>query len=341
VQVKLYYPAQSVGINAPWESGTFPIISFGHGFGMFYTTYQNIWEYFVPKGYVIAMVDMENAIFPFPSHENFGLDIRFTAKELLSRSQQLISDPIYGKLSGKVAFMGHSMGGGSSVLGASHEPGFPDAVIGLSAAETNPSAVSAAQQVTIPFLMIAGEKDLVTPPPQHQIPIYNALASDCKFYAEIKGGIHCYYGLPDVACDFGETSSGSQPGISRAQQQQYTYDLALPFLEWHLKSQSSSPFFALLSDSRYFFNYNCLNTTTGLAQDSPMALVFYQGGFFYQGEKLGNLHIYDIHGKLINRYTVNGSAWLPVPENLNSSMVLAEFIGSDEKWIRKLMILKN
>jgi len=180
VQVKLYYPATANGNNAPWAAGTFPLVSFGHGFSMFYTAYQNLWEYFVPRGYVMAMVDMENSVIPPPSHSNFGLDIHFAARELIQRSNTAGSDPIYGKLNGKAAFMGHSMGGGSSVLGAASEPGFPDAVVGLSAAETNPSAVTAATQVTSPFLMLAGEKDLVTPPSQHQIPIFNALASSCK-----------------------------------------------------------------------------------------------------------------------------------------------------------------
>lgn len=302
VQVKLYYPATTNGNNAPWAAGTFPLVSFGHGFSMFYTAYQNLWEYFVPRGYVMAMVDMENSVIPPPSHNNFGLDIRFAARELIQRSNTATSDPIYGKLNGKAAFMGHSMGGGSSVLGAAAEPGFPDAVVGLSAAETNPSAVAAASQVTSPFLMLAGEKDLVTPPSQHQMPIFNALASSCKVYAEIKGGVHCYYAQPDLACDFGETTSGSQPGISRAQQQQATYDIVLPFFEWRLKGASATPFFNMFSDPRYTILNNCATVNVENREDPP------QKGFrieytaagpeIYIHEK-GYLRVSDLSGRSI------------------------------------------
>ncbi|MCX7767792.1 MAG: hypothetical protein N2110_02055 [Flavobacteriales bacterium] len=257
VQVKLYYPAQISGNNAPWAAGSFPLVSFGHGFAMAYTAYQNIWEYFVPRGYVMAMVDMENGIFPAPSHSDFGRDLLFAARRLLEIANQDASDPLFGKLNGKAAFMGHSMGGGSSVLGAALEPGFPDAVVGLSPAETNPSSISAASGVISAFLMLAGEKDMVTPPASHQLPIFNALGSTCKVYAEIKGGVHCFYALPDLACDFGETTSGSQPAIDRAQQQQATYDIVWPFLEWKLKGAPSAPFFYVLGDNRFNVIHGC------------------------------------------------------------------------------------
>lgn len=316
VQVKLYYPATANGNNAPWAAGTFPVVSFGHGFSMFYTAYQNIWEYFVPRGYVMAMLDMENSVIPPPSHSNFGLDIRFAAKELIQRSTTATSDPIYGKLNGKAAFMGHSMGGGSSVLGAAAEPGFPDAVVGLSAAETNPSAVAAAAQVTSPFLMLAGEKDLVTPPSQHQIPIFNALASSCKIYAEIKGGVHCYYAQPDLACDFGETTSGSQPGITRAQQQQATYDIVLPFLDWHLKGASGTPFFTVLSDPRYTVVNNCATVSTG-SSDNPnseaFAIIPYPDGCKIAVWKEGFLQVNDLIGRSLLARSIKAGEVVVIP----------------------------
>lgn len=302
VQVKLFYPAQTNGNNAPWAGGAFPLVSFGHGFAMAYTAYQNIWEYFVPRGFIMAMVDMENGIFPAPSHSDFGRDLHFAARRLLEIANQDTNDPLYGKLNGKAAFMGHSMGGGSSVLGAALEPGFPDAVVGLSAAETNPSSISAALGVTSAFLMLAGEKDMVTPPASHQLPIYNALGSSCKVYAEIKGGIHCYYALPDLACDFGETTSGSQPGIDRAQQQQATYDIVGPFLEWKLKGAPSAPFFSMLGDNRYNIINGCsqgvglLETT--LAREDFFVQVL-PGQLQVEASGTGMVALYDILGRLL------------------------------------------
>ncbi|MCX7649266.1 MAG: hypothetical protein N2050_01770 [Flavobacteriales bacterium] len=316
VQVRLFYPALTHGNNTPWSSGTFPLISFGHGFAMSYTAYQNIWEYFVSRGYAMAMVDMENAVIPPPSHSDFGQDIRWAAKELLNRSANSSTDPIFGRLNGKAAFMGHSMGGGSSVLGAAIETGFPDAVVGLSAAETNPSAVNAASQVTSPCLMLAGEKDMVTPPSQHQVPIFNALGSSCKVYAEIKGGIHCYYALANLACDFGETTSGSQPGISRAQQQQATYDIVEPFLAWHLKNASAGPFLNMLGDNRYSVVNSCAFTNLRDNEENFDALDCIQGsdGLHITFREKGLFSVYNLQGVRLFHRRVEAGVRLHIPD---------------------------
>jgi len=237
VNVKAYYPAASAGTGTAPASGIFPTVVFGHGFLMSYTAYQNLWEYYVPKGYIFLMVDMETGA--SPSHEAFGRDLLFTGKTFKSKSETDNSFLLFGAHNGRTAIMGHSMGGGASVLAASYDPSFPDAVICMAAAETNPSAVTAAANVTAPYLVFSGTGDAVTPPADHQIPIYNAVASDCKYWVSITGGAHCYYANTNIACDFGETVSGGNITISRAEQQQTVNTVLEPYLELFLKSNSA------------------------------------------------------------------------------------------------------
>ncbi len=234
VQVKAFYPALTAGANTTPADGTFPSVVFGHGFVMSYTAYENLWQYFVPKGYIFLMVDMENTF--SPSHENFGRDILFTGKTFQQKSQSETNFPLYQKHSGRTAFAGHSMGGGASVLAASFDPAFPDLVVGMAPAETNPSAVAAAAAVTAPYLIFAGTGDAVTPPAQHQIPIYNALGSSCKFLVSITGGAHCYYANPNTACDLGETVSGGNITLTRAEQQTKMNSVLEPLFEVFLKN---------------------------------------------------------------------------------------------------------
>lgn len=231
IQTEVYYPATSDGTNTPIRPGSYPVVVIGHGFVMVWSAYQNLWEALVPAGYIVALPRTEGSF--SPSHQDFALDLRIVGERLIAEGQNPTS-PFYGHVHPRVALTGHSMGGGASILAAA---GYSNAhcVVGFAAANTNPSAITAAAQVTLPTLILAGSGDAVTPPSQHQIPIYNALASSCKYYASITGGGHCYFANPNTNCDFGETTSGSQITITRAQQQALTARLLRPFLDAYLK----------------------------------------------------------------------------------------------------------
>jgi hypothetical protein len=124
------------------------------------------------------------------------------------------------------ALAGHSMGGGASFLGASGDPGV-DAVFNFAAANTSPSAITAAASVTVPTLMIAAPNDCVAPPASHQIPMYNASAASCKTYVAIAGASHCQFNDYNLSCDLGEFCSAS---ISRGAQQTLVTDILAPWL---------------------------------------------------------------------------------------------------------------
>jgi len=238
IPIEVYYPAIVTGDDAQFATGTFPIVSFGHGFAMGVDLYTNITDYFVPKGYIFLMVNTETSLLS-PSHPDLALDLNFAIADFNLKNTNN-SSPYFGKLNGKNGLMGHSMGGGAAVLAASNNLS-ANALILMAPAETTPSSIVAAAQVTAPSIVFSGEGDAVTVPSDTHNPIYTQLLSDCKFFVTINGGGHCYFAnSAPFTCDFGETFSGSTLSITREQQQDVFFDFALPVMEINLKQNSTT-----------------------------------------------------------------------------------------------------
>jgi hypothetical protein len=199
---------------------------------MNWDAYSNIWSALVPYGYIMAFPRTESGLFPTPSHGDFGQDIALIAQKMTEASQNSNS-MFYAKLSDYACAMGHSMGGGAAVLAASQSTVF-DAYLGLAPAETNPSAIAAAANLQIPSLILSGSNDGVTPPSQHHLPIYNAIAHECKSFANLIGGGHCYFANSNFNCDFGESTSSTGISLSRSEQQSLMYQQIIPWLSYFL-----------------------------------------------------------------------------------------------------------
>ncbi|TVQ13681.1 MAG: hypothetical protein EA361_09200 [Bacteroidetes bacterium] len=233
ILTEVYFPADE---NGNLVEGEFPLLVFGHGFVMTWSAYQNLWEYFVPRGYVMAFPRTESGF--SPSHQNFGLDIAFLADAI----NELSDDPgsaLFQGLNGKVAAMGHSMGGGAAVLAASYNPNIT-ALLTLAPAETSPSAIAAAENVTIPSLIFSGSSDDVTPENTNQAPVFNALNSQAKTWISITGGGHCYFANYNFNCAFGESFSSGNITISRQEQQQATADFSILWLNYFLRDDCAA-----------------------------------------------------------------------------------------------------
>jgi len=238
IQTEVYYPATVAGVDASVANGVFPIITFGHGFAMTWEAYQNIWEHYVPLGYIVVFPRTEGSLFPAPSHGDFGLDLK-----LVDEKMQLLnsntSSPFYQKVSSNSAIMGHSMGGGATILAGAGNTSV-ETIIGLAPAETTPSAITAASSVTVPSIIFSGSQDGVTPPNDNHLPIYNGLASSCKSFVSLVGGAHCYFASTNFNCDFGETTSSTGISITRAEQQTRTYSILDPWFDYILKGNSAA-----------------------------------------------------------------------------------------------------
>jgi dienelactone hydrolase len=239
IQTEIYYPAAVAGESVPVASGTFPVIAYGHGFVMVWSAYQNIWEALVPAGYIVAFPRTEGNVSPV--HAEFGADLAFLITKIQSEAAQNTSSLFYNHVGSTSAVMGHSMGGGSSFLAAENSTSITTMVT-MAAANTNPSSIAAASNISIPSLVIAGQNDCVAPPAQHQSMMYDSLNSSCKAYVEIIGGGHCYFAENNFNCSFGEGTCTPNPTISRPEQQDAAQDFSLMWLNFYLKSDCAAWF---------------------------------------------------------------------------------------------------
>ena len=239
IRVEIYYPSISEGPNNQVAFGQFPIIIFGHGFLMSFSAYQNFWEEFVPRGYLIVFPRTEEGL--VNDHQEFGWDLQFLVTKMQEEGVNSNS-PIFNAVANNTALMGHSMGGGAAFLAAdslsqSDNPQLKT-IIGLAPAESSSngvSSISSALNVDTPALILSGSQDGVTPPEDHHLPIFNNLSSDYKTFISILGGAHCYFGEPNFFCDFGETTASSGISISREDQQNITFDFVNLWLDYMLK----------------------------------------------------------------------------------------------------------
>ncbi len=238
IQTEIYYPAVAAGVDATVANGIFPVITFGHGFAMSWDAYQNIWEHYVPLGYIVVFPRTEGSLFPAPSHGDFGLDLKLVDEKMQLLNSNAAS-PFYQKISSNSAIMGHSMGGGATILAGAGNTSV-ETIIGFAPAETTPSAITASSNVTVPTIIFSGSQDGVTPPNDNHLPIYNGLASSCKSFVSIIGGGHCYFANTNFNCDFGETTSSTGITITRSEQQTKTYSVLDPWFDYILKGNSNS-----------------------------------------------------------------------------------------------------
>ena len=231
IQTEVYYPTFIAGENTPVATfPEFPVIVFGHGFAMGWDAYQNIWEHLVPQGYIMAFVRTEGSLIPAPSHGDFGQDLALVSTKMLALD--IAAGSLFnGKVKQKSVIMGHSMGGGATMLAAANNANI-SGIVGLAPAETNPSAIGVCANISVPALIFSGSSDGVTPPAEHHLPIYQGIASSCKSFVSITGGAHCYFANSNFNCDFGESTSSQGITISRAEQQEKMFWFLDPWLRY-------------------------------------------------------------------------------------------------------------
>lgn len=210
-----------------------------------------------------------------PSHLDFGKDIAFLVGAMKAEGANPTSF-YFGAIAPKSAVMGHSMGGGAAFLSVQYDTTIT-ALATLAAANTNPSSISAASDITIPSLVIAGANDCVAPPAQHQIPMYDSLVSVCKTLVSVTGGSHCQFANDNLYCSIGESSCSPKPTITPLQQQATTFSLMIPWLNYFLKSDTDAgkQFQTLISaGSGITSRQNCSLITTWIDEKHLSVRIF-------------------------------------------------------------------
>ncbi len=231
INYEVCYPAMTAGANATIATGQFPVIVFGHGFGIAVSEYDVWCNAFASKGYIMIFPTTEGSVFPFPNHEQFSLDLSFLVDHFLGAST-----PFPGSILGTSAIMGHSMGGGASWAATAGNPNVTTMVT-LAAAETNApvSSIGAAPSITVPTLTLAGTSDCVVMAGGAPIDMYNALPTGpFHTYIDIIGGSHCQFGAASgfSICTTGEFCGGFIP---IADQHNQMLTLTCNWMDYYLK----------------------------------------------------------------------------------------------------------
>jgi dienelactone hydrolase len=309
VATEIYYPADSPGENEPVSVGEFPVLVFGHGFLMGWESYENFWTEIVPNGYVMCFPTTESGI--TPDHQEFGQDLKFLAAQMQIETGDNTSI-FFNSLAEETAIMGHSMGGGASFLAAENNSDI-HALINFAAAETDPSAIAAASNITIASLLFSGEDDCVTPPADHQDIMYESLNSDCKTHVKIINGGHCYFADDNFTCNLGESFCNPTLDITPSEQQSVTNDFLNLWLDYSLKADQNA--FEVFTDSletsaRINFSHACNSTSIQKLTATDGFQIFPNPVIDNLNLKLakentgGLLRIYGLLGNLVHEETI-------------------------------------
>jgi pimeloyl-ACP methyl ester carboxylesterase len=342
VTTEVYYPATSAGESTPFASGQFPLIVFGHGFVMGYDAYAYFKTAMVPLGYIVVFATTETSM--SPSHTDFGLDLAFLLNKIKSEAATNSSSPFYGKLASTSAIMGHSMGGGSSFLACENNT-VPTCMVTFAAANTTPPSITAAQSVTIPALVMSGEVDCVAPPAEHQIPMYDSLASACKVYISINDGGHCYFGDYNFLCTTGESSCMPVVPLARADQQDATLDFVKLYLDYYLKGNASA--WTTFNDSlaaspRIIYLKSC--PTTVIEENATNSFSLWpnpaENILYYSSlnADLKTIIIFDITGKRMHLETASVSGTIDIsllPAGIYTAEVISDHFTLHKKFIKQ------
>jgi dienelactone hydrolase len=298
IACEVYYPSTAAGDAVPVAEGTFPFIAFGHGFVMDYTAYQNITDALVASGYVMIYVETEGGF--APAHADFGLDLAYVADHFFEENATAGS-LFQSHLIDRCAIMGHSMGGGATWLAASTSNSV-DCIAGLAPAETNPSAIAAASNVTVPAIVLSGSSDAVTAPADNHTPIFESTASACKYFVNIIEGSHCGYANSGSLCDFGELFFA---GLSREEQQQITHELLLAWFDVYLRDNAASNEVLQLYDEMQGNTETTIECVVSVAQSDAQGMLVFPNpcteSLFLESDASGSMtySVMDLTGKVV------------------------------------------
>lgn len=263
ISTDIYYPASTSGNNTPIAVGQekFPVIVFGHGFLIGTGSYQWLADSLAKNGFIAAFPNTEGSI--TPNHGEFGADLSVVCSKIIAFDADATS-PFFGRVSNKGAIGGHSMGGGASFLAAASGNASIKALFNFSAAETNPSATTAASSVQVPTLIFSGSRDCIVPP-LTQLEMFNNIpAGICKVYVNITDALHCQFANNNFTCATGQLFTGcnSSP-ISASQVFSKTASLLIPFLKYHLNE-------ACIQGELFEANFNAMPATSKILTCNPI-----------------------------------------------------------------------
>ncbi len=130
------------------------------------SNYISLYKHLTSYGYIVIAPQ-----FPDVNHLQLAFDLLFCAN--LIKNQNKNPSSIFYRLvdTTKTGLSGHSMGGGASLLAAANDSTIT--VVAPLAAERNPSDIGVMNNIKSVFYLITAQNDGITPPQNHQIPMFN------------------------------------------------------------------------------------------------------------------------------------------------------------------------
>lgn len=213
------------------------LVAFAHGFGLTASDYTWLATGLAAHGYAVVLPTAAGA----PKTTDLALDQRFLLAHLVEQAASNASSPVYGRIVNKTAIAGHSLGGGSTLLGADPSLGAgyaePTALFTTSLGTyTIPPALASVPAIpaSLPALLFTATQDCIDPPANNSLPVFAALRTGCKRVVSLVGGAHCEYAdasLRTAGCRATETLCGAHPNISQATQAARTLAVLVPYLD--------------------------------------------------------------------------------------------------------------
>ncbi|MDX2281608.1 MAG: hypothetical protein NW218_18615 [Saprospiraceae bacterium] len=160
IATDVYYPAKTAINDVPLAAGTFPVIQFGHGFVMNTDSYANFGENLVPQGFIFCLSQTDGGF--SSSHTDFAKNLAFLCTAMEAENLKAASR-FFEHILPRYCIMGHSIGGGCTVLSYQYNPNLIHCVAAFAPANTNPSALVVAPALAVPTLVFDGSSDCIAP----------------------------------------------------------------------------------------------------------------------------------------------------------------------------------
>lgn len=167
----VHYPALSTGYAAPklLRSGGWPTVVFLHGYDKIGLDYHDLGQAWASAGLVVVMLNTAR------------IDGQLLAEDAqvvptaIATENTTAGAPFAGMFAiQRLGIAGHSMGGGLCAVAQRASPVYTAA---LALAPVDPSIALSVAGVTIPFGIVVGEGDVITPPQLHSRPFFEALGT--------------------------------------------------------------------------------------------------------------------------------------------------------------------
>lgn len=224
----LYYPTSGGGLVDPTLSSYHGIV-LSHGFLQSASRYHSTMVHLASHGYFVLGIDSQTGL--FPDHQEFVDSVR-ASMDYFTTLNGLVGTTFFNRINTSAfGLVGHSLGGGVSIVEAVTDPRVK-AVVGLAPADTftNPTAKNAIGNMQAPIRMLVGTDDLIASLGNSTQPLYNN-AQDPKQLMILQGAGHGGY---EDSSSFPDT--GSMP---RAEQLEISRRETTTFMNFYLKGDQS------------------------------------------------------------------------------------------------------